>query len=200
MTLLERESRYWVAALAGRRDNELFRKGMAVLWSWVEGALFVRLFTDGEVRYANCFWKLAHVWLGGKGVPQTYTRRKVLRQGIEVASKVKRSQGRRRVRRCKPEHPYTALSDKSEVHANHGEAHNASIRRRCSAYRRRQNHYAKHREGLNRTITALRLIHNWVRPHCSLPKGTTPAMAISFIDRPIRLAEMLSCRGFHDLH
>ena len=200
MTLLERESRYWVAALAGRRDNELFRKGMAVLWNWLEGALFVRLFTDGEVRYANCFWKLAHVWLGGTGFSQTYTRRKVLRQGIEVASKVKRSQGRRQVRRCKPEHPYTALSDKLAVHANHCEALNASIRRRCSAYRRRQNHYAKIQEGLNRAITALRLIHNWVRPHSSLNKGTTPAMAIGFIDRPITLAEILACRGFHDLH
>jgi hypothetical protein len=29
------------------------------------------------------------------------------------------------------------------VHANHNEALNSSIRRRCSAYRRRQNHYAK---------------------------------------------------------
>ena len=200
MTLLERESRYWVAAIAGRRDNELFRKGMVALWNWVEGALFIRLFTDGEMRYANCFWKLAHVWLAGEGGPQAYGRRKVLRQGIEVASKAKRSQGRRRVRRCQPEHPYTALSAKSEVHANHCEAHNASIRRRCSAYRRRQNHYAKIQEGLNRAITALRLIHNWVRPHCSLPKKTTPAMAIGFIDRPITLAKMLSCRGFHDLN
>ncbi len=199
MTLLERESRYWVTAIAGRRDNELFRKGMTTLWNWVEGALFVRLFTDGEVRYANCFWKLAHVWLKGRGNSHAYTCRKVWRQGIEVASKVKRSQGRRRVSCCKPEHPYTALSAKSEVHANHCEAHNASIRRRCSAYRRRQNHYAKHQAGLNRAITALRLIHNWVRIHPSLPKATTPAMAIGFIDRPITLAEFLSSRGFHDL-
>ncbi|WP_071590814.1 hypothetical protein [Synechococcus sp. PCC 7336] len=173
---------------------------MAVLWRWVEAALFVRLFTDGEPRYANCFWQLAHVWLGGKELPQAYGQRKVLREGSEVASKVKRSQGRRRVHRRKPEHPYTALSAKSEVHANHCEAHNSSIRRRCSAYRRRQNHYAKTQAGLNRAITALRLIHNWVRPHCSLPKATTPAMAMGFIDRPLTLAEMLSCRDFHDLN
>lgn len=54
-----------------------------------------------------------------------------------------------------------ALSAKSEVHANHCEAHNARIRRRCSAYRRRQNHYSKHQVGLNRAITVLHLIHNW---------------------------------------
>ncbi len=189
-----------MAAIAGRRDDKLFQKGMAILWNWVEACLFVRLFTDGEPRYANCFWQLAHVWLTGEGFSQDYDRRKVLRQGIEVACKVKRSQGRRRVKRSKPEHPYTALSPKSEVHANHCEAHNSSIRRRCSAYRRRQNHYAKHQDGLNRAITALRLIHNWVRIHPSLPKATTPAMAIGFIDRPLKLSEMLSCNGFHDLH
>ncbi len=189
-----------MAAIAGRRDNKLFQKGMAVLWNWVEASLFVRLFTDGEPRYANCLWQLAHVWLAGNGLPQDYERRKVWCQGIEVACKVKRSQGRRRVQRRKPEHPYTALSPKSKVHANHCEAHNSSIRRRCSAYRRRQNHYAKHQAGLNRAITALRLIHNWVRIHPSLPKSTTPAMAIGFLDRPLKLSEMLSCQGFHDLH
>ncbi|MEO0947538.1 MAG: hypothetical protein AAFY11_05235 [Cyanobacteria bacterium J06641_5] len=60
-------------------------------------------------------------------------------------------------------------------------------------------HVAKKVDGLNRALTALRLIHNWVRPHPSLEKGITPARAIGFIDRPVSLLEMLSCRGFQYL-
>ena len=124
--------------------------------------------------------------LSGEGIPQDYERRKVWRQGIEVAGKVKRSEGRRRIQRRKPEHPYTALSSKSEVHANHCEARNSSIRRPCNAYRRRHKHYAKHQAGLNRAITALLLIHNWVRINLFLPKLSNPAMSIAFIDRPLK--------------
>ncbi|MEB3125899.1 MAG: hypothetical protein VKL00_09790 [Synechococcales bacterium] len=43
----------------------------------------------------------------------------------------------------KPEHLYTGISDQSDVHANHNEANNSALRRRCSAYHRRQNRYAK---------------------------------------------------------
>jgi hypothetical protein len=85
------------------------------------------------------------------------------------------------------------------VHANHNEALNSSIRRRCSAYRRRQNHYAKTRSGLQRAITVQRLIYNWSRPHTSLGKGTTPAMAMRFAQRPITLYEILTSRRFQDI-
>ena len=40
----------------------------------------------------------------------------------EVAIKIKGSQGNRRVEWVKPEHPFTAISQSSEVHANHNEA------------------------------------------------------------------------------
>jgi hypothetical protein len=81
---------------------------------------------------------------------------------LEVAIKIKGSQGNRRVEWVKPEHPYpyTAISDKSDVHANHNEANNSALRRRCSAYRRRQNLYAKNAEGLQRAVTVQRLVHN----------------------------------------
>lgn len=172
---------------------------MTLLWQWVAAAQFIRLFTDGEPRYAQWFWKLAHVWLQHSTLPATYPHRKVWREGIEVASNVKGSQGHRRIKRPHAEHPFTSLSDDSEVHANHNEAHNSSIRRRCSAYRRKQNHYAKTVDGLNRAICSLRLIHNWVRPHPSLEKKTTPAMAMGFIDRPITLLEMLCSKGLQDI-
>jgi transposase-like protein len=57
------------------------------------------------------------------------------------------------------------ISPQSEVHANHNEAHNSALRRRASAYHRRQNHYAKVVEELQRALSVQRLIHNWVRPH-----------------------------------
>ncbi|MDJ0718623.1 MAG: hypothetical protein QNJ54_31095 [Prochloraceae cyanobacterium] len=33
-------------------------------------------------------------------------------------------------------------------------------------------------------------MHNWVRPHFSLGKNVTPAMAIGYIKRPIAMEEM----------
>jgi light-regulated signal transduction histidine kinase (bacteriophytochrome) len=47
-------------------------------------------------------------------------------------------------------------------------------------YHRRQNHYAKIVEGLQRSLNVQRLIHNWVRPHWGLQKNQTPAMAMGY--------------------
>jgi DNA-directed RNA polymerase subunit RPC12/RpoP len=69
-------------------------------------------------------------------------------KGLEVAMKVKGSQGKPQIEWLKQEHPFTAISPKSDVHANHNEAQNSSLRRRASGYRRRQNLYAKTVEGL----------------------------------------------------
>ena len=113
--------------------------------------------------------------------------------------KIKGSQGKRRVEWVKVEHPFTAISAACEVHANHNEAQNAALRRRCSAYWRRQNLYAKKRLGLQRTLDVQRLIHNWVRPHWRLGKRTTPAMKMGFFSRSITLLELLTSRGFESL-
>ena len=99
----------------------------------------------------------------------------------------------------KVDHPFTAISPSSAVHANHNEAHNATLRRRCSAYRRRQNLYAKVKTALQRTLDVQRLIHNWVRPHWGLGSKVTPAMAMGFISRPITMHELLNSRGFQSL-
>jgi hypothetical protein len=196
---MERESRYWFVGLAGKRENILFKKGMQQLWDWAKPAKFIRLFTDGEYRYSNYLWPLAHVFLKPDEVSSTYRHRKVWRQGLEVACKVKGSQGTpRRVWRYRT-HPYTAISQEKDVHANHQEAFNASLRRRCSAYRRRQNLYAKRQDALQRTLTVQQMIHNWVRVHFSLPKNTTPAMRMGYIERPVSLYEMLTCTGFNSL-
>ncbi|MBU6230992.1 MAG: hypothetical protein KGQ93_15130 [Cyanobacteria bacterium REEB459] len=93
------------------------------------------------------------------------------------------------------DHPFTTLSPASEVHTNYNEAHNAALRRRCSA----QNLYAKTTKGLQRSLDVQRLIHNWVRPHWGLQGKTTPAMAMGFTTRSISMAELLSSTGFEAL-
>ena len=105
-------------------------------------------------------------------------------------------QGKRRVEWVKIEHPFTAISSASEIHANHNEAQNAALRRRCSAYRRRQNLYAKKRSGCQRVLDVQRLMHNWVRPHWGLGKDTTPAMQMGFGSGPLTAMELLNSRGF----
>jgi hypothetical protein len=44
-----------------------------------------------------------------------------------------------------------------------------------------------------------RLIHNWVRPHGGLGKGTTPAMAMGFCDRPVSIHELLTSCSFNPI-
>lgn len=193
---IERTSRYWLEATAGLKNAELFEQGVKNAWEWAKASESIRWFTDGERRYAQQLWKLASVVLPNRSTPMAYAHRKVWREGLEVAMKIKGSQGQPRVEWVKQEHPFTAISPKAEVHANHNEAHNSALRRRASVYRRRQNHYAKVVQGLQRALNVQRLVHNWVRPHWGLRNKRTPAMAIGFIDRPLTITEILSSRGF----
>ncbi|NJN75081.1 MAG: hypothetical protein HC796_00960 [Synechococcaceae cyanobacterium RL_1_2] len=172
---------------------------MTITWEWAQASAYSRWFPDGERRYGKELWKLASVYLVQDKYPKNYPYRKVWREGLEVAMKIKGSQGKPRREWVKQEHPYTAISHKSEVHANHNEAHNASLRRRCSGYRRRQNLYSKTREALQRVLDVQRLVHNWIRPHQSLGKNTTPAMKRGFISCPIGFQEMLNSRGFEPI-
>jgi len=167
-------------------------------WEWCEACEFIRWFSDGERRYGKELWKLASVYLPREMTSEAFPYRKVWREGLEVAMKVKGSQGKPRREWLRQEHPFTAISPAKEVHANHVEAFNSALRRRATAYRRRQNHYAKVVEGLQRALDVQRLIHNWVRPHHRLGKRVTPAMTMGFIDRPLAIAELLNSRSFHD--
>lgn len=196
---IERQSRYWIGAQAGKKQAQLFKQGTQSAWNWAKPAQFIRWFTDGERRYGKALWQRACVYLQSGQAHRDYPHRKVWREGLEVAMKIKGSQGNRRVEWVYPEHPFTAVSAASEVHANHNEAQNSALRRRCSAYRRRQNLYAKHVRGLQRVLDMQRLIHNWVRPHWGLAKDTTPAMAMGFCDRLVSIHELLTCRGFESI-
>ena len=84
---------------------------------------------------------------------------------------------RRRVIWGKTEHPFPVISLMVPVCINRNEAQNAALRRRCSAYRRRQDFYAKTRAELQSVLD----VHNWVRPHWDLGKQTTPAMAMPLL-------------------
>lgn len=172
---------------------------MKAAWKWVEDCTSIRWFTDGQRQYGKELWKLATVYLKSGECHQEFPYRKVWREGLEVAMKIKGSQGNRRVEWVKVEHPFTAISLESEVNANHNEAQNSALRRRCSAYRRKQNLYAKKLSGLQRTLDVQRLIHNWVRPHWGFVKGTTPAMRMGFCSRPLTVRELLCSRGFEDI-
>jgi hypothetical protein len=141
-------------------------------------------------------WKIASVYLPSSETPANYPYRKVWRVGLEVAMKIKGSQGKPRREWVKQEHPLTAISPESNVHANHVEAFNSALRRRATAYRRHQNHYAKVVAGLQRVLDVQRLLHNWVRPHWELGKRTTPAMVMGFIERPVTISEILISRDF----
>lgn len=123
---IERESRYWVAAIAGQKRNELFQAGTAAAWAWAKPAAFIRWFTDGERRYGKELWKLASAILKSSEIPTDYRHRKVWQFGLEVAMKIKGSQGYKRVEWVKIEHPFTAISATSDVHANHNEAQNSA--------------------------------------------------------------------------
>jgi hypothetical protein len=193
---IERTSRYWVDAQAGLKNSSLFEKGVKSAWDWANPSKWIRWFTDGERRYGKELWKLASVYLSQDEKTHSFQYRKVWREGLEVAIKVKGSQCKPHVEWLRQEHPFTAISPKSDVHANHNEAQNSSIRRRASAYHRRQNHYAKVVAGLQRALNVQRLIHNWVRPHWGLKKNHTPAMVMGYLERPITMLELLSSRGF----
>ncbi|MBW4490085.1 MAG: hypothetical protein KME12_20080 [Trichocoleus desertorum ATA4-8-CV12] len=107
---IERESRYWVAAQAGKKQTPLFEQGTQSAWDWAKPAQFIRWFTDGERRYGKVLWKLASVYLKSGEVHRAYHHRKVWRQGLEVAMKIKGSQGKRGVEWFYLEHPFTAIS------------------------------------------------------------------------------------------
>ena len=136
---MERNSRYWLVAEAGLKNTQLFELGTQKAWQWVKGCASIRWFTDGEPRKAPNLWLLAHQYRQSQrifshpmdGEKSGANAAACRRLGLEVAMKIKGSQGRRRVKWVKPEHPYTARRPKTEVVANLTSALNSSIRRRC---------------------------------------------------------------------
>lgn len=185
---IDRQSRYVTRHVTGTREDELFERHTKEAFLFV-GRSNCHMVSDGEGRYASHVWKhrgarevVEGEKTGRPGPPKGSMR--CLRKGLVVQRKVKgsqnRAQRRRRYEVPLKTHPESKLLEQKDVHANHSEAYNASLRRRCSAFRRRTNTYAKVNKGLERALGAQRVIHNWIRPHHF--HGKTPAEVLGWSD------------------
>jgi transposase-like protein len=147
---------------------------------------FVSLTFEGDELYTI---------VGKRGRPT-----RTLPKGVRVRIKNKGSQnhkkGRKRPKYHAPqrEHPDTDQNlSNPDIHANHLEAHNASIRRRNSPFRRRTNMYAKTKEGLQRTLDVHLIIHNFIRPHWTT--GLVPPVSLGILKCAKTLEEVLSMQS-----
>jgi hypothetical protein len=80
--------------------------------------------------------------------------------------------------------------ENTPIHANHLEALNASLRRRCAAYRRKTTTYAKKKKRLKPSLDIYWILHNFVRVHFTTQH--VPAVALSIIEQGLSLAEIFS--------
>ena len=152
------------------------------------------LITDGERRYGQVLFDLCSelVRTGKRGRPP-----RTLPKGIQVRVKNKGSRTHKRGRKrpnyqapCR-EHPHTSsVIENTQIHANHLEAFNASLRRRCAAYRRKTNTYAKKKKHLKPSLDVYWILHNFVRVHFTTKH--VPAVALGIIEQGLSLAEIFS--------
>jgi hypothetical protein len=192
--IMERASRFIIEQRCGKKDEELFRAVMSTVAGYIEQSEEVTFLSDGERRYGNMLFDLCAEKLcdGRRGRPP-----KTLPQGVKLRVKNKGSQSaalnRPKYEAPQREHPDTEQTlDSSDIHANHGEAQNAALRRRNSAFRRRTNTYAKDQKGLQRTLDVHQIIHNFIRSHWTT--GEVPAIALGVITGALCLEDVLTGR------
>lgn len=192
VVLMDRASRFLVELKCGRKDRELFMEALKILEAFVNQSQDLSLITDGERRYSSVLFDICHDLIrnGKRGRP-----RKTLRKNVKVRVKNKGSQARKRgPRRPKyqapcPEHPDTVQNVKeNDIHANHCEGFNSSLRRRCSAFCRKTNTYAKSDGGLQRTLNVYWVVHNFIREHFTTK--AVPAVALGIIGKALSWTEL----------
>jgi transposase-like protein len=195
IVLMERGSRFLWDLKCGLKDEKLFTEALGLLSEVIEKTGELTLLTDGERRYGNILFSICHEILrdGKPGRPK-----KRLRKGVRVRLKNKGSKkrvGRPRKKFQAPveEHPETTHSvEEKEIHANHVEAFNASLRRRNSAYRRKTNTYAKTRNHLQRTLDVFWLTHNFIRAHFTTK--VVPAVKLGILETGMSFQQIFSVR------
>ena len=194
IVLMDRASRFLRELQCGRKDRKLFRRAIRALVRVVNTTQDLTLITDGERRYGQGLFEICAELLhtGKRGRPP-----KTLPKGVKVRIKNKGAQAHRRGRKRPkyqaphPEHPQTSQSlENSAIHANHLEAFNASLRRRCAAYRRKTTTYAKQKKRLKPSLNVYWIIPNFVRVHFTTRQ--VPAVALSIIEQGLSLAEIFS--------
>jgi len=192
IVLMDRATRFIWDMRCGRKDRKLFKKAIGLLCQVIQQTGDLTLLTDGERRYGSLVFELCSQALrnGKRGRPK-----KTLRKGVKVRLKNKGSQRHKRgPKRPKyqaphPEHPDTVQSlATTEIHANHLEAFHTSLRRRCAAYRRRTNMYAKNTRRLQERLDVYWIVHNFVRVHFTTRQ--VPAVALGILDRGFGLHEL----------
>ncbi len=194
VVLMDRASRFIWELRCGRKDRKLFKKALGTLERLVNQTQNLSLIMDGERRYGNVLFDICHEVIrnGKKGRP-----RKTLKKGVKVRVKNKGSQSHKRgPKRSKyqaphPEHPDTVQDLKNgDIHANHCEAFNSSLRRRNSTFRRRTNTYAKSGTGLQRTLDVYWVVHNFLRSHFTTKQ--VPAVYLGILDKALSWKELLA--------
>ena len=156
MVLMDRASRFLWELQWGEKDRALFEQTMHRLVQVIQQTGDLSLVTDGERRSGNVLFELCRqvVRTGQRGRPK-----QTLPEGVRVRVKNKGSQAHKRGRKRPkyqappPEHPATPPTlAETEIHVNHLEAFNASLRRRLACYRRKTNTYAKKRKLCKRDL------------------------------------------------
>ncbi len=168
---------------------------LKLLCEVIEHTQDLTLLSDGERRYGTILFAICHEVIrnGHPGRPK-----KRLRKGVRVRLKNKGSRKRPGRQRPKyqapvPEHPETdSKIENHQIHANHVEAFNASVRRRNSAFRRQTNMYAKTRDNLQRTLDVQWLVHNFVRVHFTTK--VVPAVKLGILEVGISWSQLFMIR------
>jgi transposase-like protein len=196
VVLMDRATRFIWALTCGKKDRDLFLSAIQTVSDVIRRTGDVTLVTDGERRYSLLLFEICQELFhsGKRGRP-----RRVLPQGVRTRLKNKGSQSRRRGRKrpkyeapCS-EHPDTPQNlSHSDIHANHVEAFNASLRRRNSAYRRKTNTYAKKKTALQRTLDLSWIVHNFIRKHFTT--RCVPAVALGILRECISWERILKAR------
>jgi transposase-like protein len=190
--LMDRASRFIWELRCGKKDEKLFKKVIRTLEKVINKTQDLTVLTDGERRYGNTLFEICFetVKNGKPGRPK-----KTLKKGVKARVKNKGSQvhkrGRKRPKYQSPwsEHPETNQQiENKDIHANHAESFFSSLRRRCSAFRRRANMYAKLNSSLQRTLHVYWVIYNFIRVHFTTRQ--VPAVALGVIDRRLSIDEL----------
>jgi len=185
--LMDRASRFIWEISCGEKTELLFLRAMEPLAQVIAQTDELSLFTDGERQYGNLLFAICRETFhtGESGRPPS-----VLPKGVTVRIKNKGNQshqpGPKRPKYQAPwrEHPDTDTQiDDSDIHANHPEAFNSSLRRHLSCCRRRgalwANMYAKTPSNLQKRLDLHWPWHNFVNTHFTL--RTTPAVALGIL-------------------
>ena len=202
IVLMDRESRFIWELSCGQKDRSLFRKAIKKIEKLINQTQDFKLITDGERRYGNVLFEICYELIkdGKPGRPK-----KTLKKGIQVRIKNKGSQAHKKGRKrpkyqapC-PEHPETKQEiENKDIHANHVEANNSAMRRKCSSFRRTTNTYAKSTEGLQRILNVYWVVHNFMRTHFTTKE--VPAVAMGIIQNRLSiepLAKLSKVNGWH---